>query len=106
MGGANLGSRSGLKWRADSHSTIELGERLGLSVIAEGIEDNATAELLAAMGCEEGQGYYFGKPMPASEFESRFLVVHCCQLGGGSGVIHPALSAHRFPASEMLSLKA
>jgi hypothetical protein len=40
-GGANLGSRSGLKWRADSHSTIELGERLGLSVIAEGIEERA-----------------------------------------------------------------
>jgi diguanylate cyclase (GGDEF)-like protein/PAS domain S-box-containing protein len=54
-------------------STIELSERLGLSVIAEGIEDNATAELLSAMGCEQGQGYYFGKPMPAAEFESTFL---------------------------------
>jgi EAL domain-containing protein (putative c-di-GMP-specific phosphodiesterase class I) len=55
-------------------STIELGKRLGLSVIAEGIEDNATAELLAAMGCEEGQGYYFGKPMPAADFEAMFLL--------------------------------
>jgi EAL domain-containing protein (putative c-di-GMP-specific phosphodiesterase class I) len=36
-------------------STIELGRRLGLSVIAEGIEDNGTAELLTAMGCKEGQ---------------------------------------------------
>ncbi|MDB5504663.1 MAG: hypothetical protein JWR89_4565, partial [Tardiphaga sp.] len=54
-------------------STIELGERLGLSIIAEGIEDDATAELLTAMGCEQGQGYYFGKPMPAAEFEAKFL---------------------------------
>jgi EAL domain-containing protein (putative c-di-GMP-specific phosphodiesterase class I) len=54
-------------------STINLGKLLGLSVIAEGIEDLATAELLKSMGCEEGQGYYFGLPMPAAEFEQRFL---------------------------------
>ena len=55
-------------------STIELGKRLRLSVIAEGIEDNATAELLAAMGCKEGQGYYFGRPMPAAEFQVKLLL--------------------------------
>jgi diguanylate cyclase (GGDEF)-like protein/PAS domain S-box-containing protein len=65
--------------RADSddtaivHSTICLSKLLGLSVVAEGIEDRATADLLRGMGCEEGQGYYFGRPMPAAEFEQRFL---------------------------------
>ena len=54
-------------------STINLGKLLGLSVIAEGIEDLATVELLRSMGCEAGQGYYFGAPMPAAEFEQRFL---------------------------------
>jgi EAL domain-containing protein (putative c-di-GMP-specific phosphodiesterase class I) len=54
--------------------TINLGKLLGLSVIAEGIEDDATVELLKGMGCEEGQGYYFGAPMPAAEFERRFLM--------------------------------
>jgi EAL domain-containing protein (putative c-di-GMP-specific phosphodiesterase class I) len=54
-------------------STITLAKLLGLSVIAEGIEDRATADLLASMGCEEGQGYHFGRPMPAAEFEQRFL---------------------------------
>ena len=49
-------------------STITLSKQLGLSVIAEGIEDRATGDLLASMGCGEGQGYYFGKPMPATEF--------------------------------------
>jgi EAL domain-containing protein (putative c-di-GMP-specific phosphodiesterase class I) len=55
-------------------STINLGKLLGLSVIAEGIEDLATADLLKRMGCEEGQGYYFGPPMPAMEFEQKFLL--------------------------------
>jgi diguanylate cyclase (GGDEF)-like protein/PAS domain S-box-containing protein len=54
-------------------STIGLSKQLGLSVIAEGIEDRATADFLVRMGCEEGQGYSFGRPMPASEFEAKFL---------------------------------
>jgi EAL domain-containing protein (putative c-di-GMP-specific phosphodiesterase class I) len=67
-------------------STINLGKLLGLSVIAEGIEDVATAELLKNMGCEEGQGYYFGPPMPAVEFEQRFLT------GNGRASNLPAVS--------------
>jgi diguanylate cyclase (GGDEF)-like protein/PAS domain S-box-containing protein len=55
-------------------STIGLSRQLGLSVIAEGIENRATADLLISMGCEEGQGYFFGRPMPAQAFEDQFLV--------------------------------
>jgi EAL domain-containing protein (putative c-di-GMP-specific phosphodiesterase class I) len=55
-------------------STISLSKQLGLSVIAEGIENRATADLLMRMGCEDGQGYCFGRPMPAPAFESQFLV--------------------------------
>lgn len=55
-------------------STIGLSRQLGLSVIAEGIENRATADLLISMGCEEGQGYFFGRPMPAQTFENQFLV--------------------------------
>ena len=43
-------------------------------MIAEGIEDADTAKWLCSMGCEEGQGYYFGKPMPAADFEAMFLL--------------------------------
>jgi EAL domain-containing protein (putative c-di-GMP-specific phosphodiesterase class I) len=66
--------------RVDSHdaaivsSTITLAKLLGLSVIAEGIADRAAADLLSSMGCAEGQGFYFGRPMPAKELEQRFLV--------------------------------
>jgi diguanylate cyclase (GGDEF)-like protein len=55
-------------------STVGLSRQLGLSVIAEGIENRATADLLVSMGCEEGQGYFFGHPMPAAALESQFLV--------------------------------
>jgi EAL domain-containing protein (putative c-di-GMP-specific phosphodiesterase class I) len=54
-------------------STVGLSKKLGLSVIAEGIENRATADVLLSMGCEEGQGYFFGRPMPAQVFEDQFL---------------------------------
>jgi EAL domain-containing protein (putative c-di-GMP-specific phosphodiesterase class I) len=54
-------------------SIVGLGTLLGLAVIAEGIEDRSTANLVARMGCKLGQGYFFGEPMPAAEFERRFL---------------------------------
>ena len=71
-------------------ATITLAKQLRLAVIAEGIEDRATADLVASMGCEEGQGFYFGRPMPAAEFEQRFLAA---APGPGSSAIVPAASA-------------
>lgn len=47
-------------------STIGLGHSLGLRVIAEGVEDQATWEALAALGCDAVQGYHLGRPMPAA----------------------------------------
>ena len=49
-------------------NTLALGRRIGLVTVAEGIETLETAELLRAMGCQIGQGYYFGRPMPADQF--------------------------------------
>jgi EAL domain-containing protein (putative c-di-GMP-specific phosphodiesterase class I) len=46
-------------------STIELGHTLGLKVVAEGVEDEATCELLSEFGCDRAQGFYFARPMPA-----------------------------------------
>jgi diguanylate cyclase (GGDEF)-like protein/PAS domain S-box-containing protein len=61
-------------------STIALCWHMGISVIAEGIEDAATAELLTKLGCHEGQGYYFGKPVPAADFERMFFTGHEASL--------------------------
>ena len=44
-------------------STIGLGHALGLTVVAEGIEDAHTSSLLAGLGCDVGQGYYVGIPL-------------------------------------------
>ena len=65
--------RSDIDNAAIVSSTIGLSTLLGLSVVAEGIEDRGTANLLARMGCKQGQGYYFGRPVPATEFEQRFI---------------------------------
>jgi EAL domain-containing protein (putative c-di-GMP-specific phosphodiesterase class I) len=45
-------------------SALELSRSLHLQAVAEGVEDEATAALLASMGCGFGQGYHFAKPMP------------------------------------------
>jgi EAL domain-containing protein (putative c-di-GMP-specific phosphodiesterase class I) len=49
---------------------VSLGHSLELEVVAEGVESAEQVELLQAEGCDEVQGYFFGKPMPASEFVS------------------------------------
>ncbi len=49
-------------------STIQLAHNLGKRVVAEGIEDQQTLAALAKLGCDLAQGYYFGKPMPASHW--------------------------------------
>lgn len=51
-------------------STIELAHGLGRRVIAEGIEDPETLELLRAIGCDIAQGYYLAKPMQIAALES------------------------------------
>jgi EAL domain-containing protein (putative c-di-GMP-specific phosphodiesterase class I) len=45
-------------------STIELAHSLELDVVAEGVEDQATLERLAALGCDLAQGYYVSRPLP------------------------------------------
>ncbi|WP_432519973.1 putative bifunctional diguanylate cyclase/phosphodiesterase [Kineococcus sp. SYSU DK006] len=48
-------------------STVWLAHRLGLRVVAEGIETPAAREHLAALGCDLGQGHLLGRPVPAGE---------------------------------------
>jgi diguanylate cyclase len=55
--------------RAIVESVIALGHRLGLTVVAEGVEDHRTLSLLQNMGCDSVQGFYFSKPLPAPEFK-------------------------------------
>lgn len=47
---------------------LQLARKLELSVTAEGVETSRQREMLMYFGCREGQGYLFGKPMPAEQF--------------------------------------
>lgn len=46
---------------------IQMSHSLGLSAVAEGIEDSGTQERLRALGCDRDQGYHLGRPLPANE---------------------------------------
>ena len=46
---------------------VAMGESLGLVLVPEGIESEAQADELRALGCRLGQGFLFGRPVPASE---------------------------------------
>src|SRR5579875_526335 len=64
-------------------STINLGHDLGLRIIAEGVEDSATLEHLATLGCDLAQGYHLSRPLAADAF-GRWLADTPRQPGTGS----------------------
>ena len=50
-------------------STIDLTHALGLRMVAEGVEDQNTLEILQDLECDLVQGWHLGRPMPAAAFE-------------------------------------
>jgi EAL domain-containing protein (putative c-di-GMP-specific phosphodiesterase class I) len=62
-------------------SIIELGHNLGLRVVAEGVEDEVSLELLTSWGCDLAQGYYFSRPLPACDIGAMLD-----RLAGSSGM--------------------
>ena len=74
--------RSFVAGMTDSHtdavivrSTIDLGHNLGLRVVAEGVEDEATRACLAGLECDVGQGWLWSKAVPAAEVSRLFGLV-------------------------------
>ena len=67
---------------------IDLAHALGVEVLAEGVEDITQLEILRALGCDEAQGYFLGRPMPADEF-AEFMA-------NAEGGIHPRNDVRSF----------
>ncbi|MEX2535595.1 MAG: EAL domain-containing protein [Trueperaceae bacterium] len=59
---------------------ITMAQKMGLSVIAEGIETKEQLDYLLSQGCDAGQGFYLGRPMPAQEIE-RFVTQGAANSG-------------------------
>ena len=50
-------------------AVIQMARSLGLRTVGEGIETQVNRQALQVLGCDFGQGYFFGKPVPAAEFD-------------------------------------
>ncbi|KAB0495777.1 sensor domain-containing phosphodiesterase [Pseudomonas vancouverensis] len=60
--------------RAIVRAIVRMAESLDLSVVAEGVEDQATLDLLREMGASQAQGYYFARPMGLEDLAASALI--------------------------------
>lgn len=73
-------------------AVIDLAHNLGLTVVAEGVEDEAVLKQLVLLGCDYAQGYYFAVPLPADKFIEAISKIDSQQFGSAStdsGRPHP-----------------
>jgi diguanylate cyclase (GGDEF)-like protein len=56
--------------RALVRATVQLAHSLGARAVGEGVEDEALASILRDLGCDYGQGYHLGRPMPADSLRA------------------------------------
>ncbi len=61
-------------------AVTDLAHALRLTVVAEGVETEAQREKVATMGCDQSQGYFYARPMPATEI--------CASLAGSAGPVY------------------
>ncbi len=77
-------------------ATIELAHSLGLRVIGEGVEDEQVADALRTLGCDQAQGYWFGRPVDAEVLRAQLRLVPAA-LPHPRGPLVPASPAQPAP---------
>lgn len=97
-------------------SVIDLARNLGLSTCAEGVEDEATAEHLRALGCDLAQGYHYSRPVPAAEattllrnklpLMARPALHQAAERKGSAKVSHAAASYQQSPNADPRAVPA
>ena len=60
-----------------SEAIIVMAHKLGLKVIAEGVENQKQRDILKSMGCDYAQGYFYSKPLPLELFEEKYIFPFC-----------------------------
>ena len=64
-------------------ATVALAHKLGLAVVAEGVETAGQAAFLLAQGCDELQGNHFGEPAPAAFWDQHWRIHSNAEMAGG-----------------------
>jgi EAL domain-containing protein (putative c-di-GMP-specific phosphodiesterase class I) len=76
------GTKEGL---AFLHAIVSMAHSLGLSLVAEGIETEEQARALYELGCEEGQGFFYWRPVTAEAVNELFDAATRSLVGGVTG---------------------
>lgn len=62
-------------------AVVDIAKSLGMSIVVEGVESDAQAKIVESFGCDRGQGFLFGKPMPADEAYGRLATSNGVAVG-------------------------
>lgn len=78
---------------------VDLGHRLGKTIVAEGVEDEKTLDLLTDWGCDTAQGYHLCRPGPSDQITSWLLTSPFgCANGSSSQATEPIPRPKSVPA--------
>lgn len=83
----NLGERQ----RSVVVAILALSHGLGMNVVAEGIEQPEQLQALIELGCHQGQGFLFSRPIPAEAFDANYIPHHSAEIAHAQWVAAPAL---------------